>query len=181
MAAAQTRPPVRQERLARFLAVVSVLVLSLLIYVGSRGLRDFDSALIGYAVGTVVAVAGLVYRYTLWISRPPTWRYFRGGWKGFLSWRNFRRYMLLVPAAWWTDIFAQTFILKRSFTRWLMHMCIFWGVLLSLAITIPLTFGWVRFTLVPERDYRLWVFGIETVKFPLETLFAWTVFHARRA
>ncbi len=170
--------PARRERLAVGLAALSVLVLAVLIYVGSRGLRDFDSALIGYAVGTIVAVAGLVYRYTVWISKPPTRRYFQGGWKGFLSWRNFRRYVLLVPTAFWTDIFAQTFIFKRSPTRWLMHMCIFWGVVLSLAITIPLTFGWIRFTLEPERDYRLWVFGIETMKFPLETLLSWTIFHA---
>jgi hypothetical protein len=153
-------------------------MLLLLIYTGSRGLRDFDSALIGYAVGTVVAVAGLVYRYTIWISKPPTWRYFRGGWKGFLSWRNFRRYTLLVPLAWWTDIFAQTFIFRRSPARWLMHMCIFWGVVISLAITIPLTFGWLRFTLESGRDYRLWMFGIETVRFPLETFLAWSIFHA---
>ena len=51
-------------------------------------------------------------------------------------------------------------------------------MILSLAITIPLTFGWIRFTLEPELDYRLWVFGIETIKFPLETLLAWTIFHA---
>jgi hypothetical protein len=33
-----------------------------LIYLGSRGLKDFDSALIGYAVATVVTLAALVYR-----------------------------------------------------------------------------------------------------------------------
>ena len=176
--AVRSQPGVRQEQLAWVLATATVLVLAILIYVGSRGLRDFDSALVGYAVGTLVASAGLVYRYVLWLSRPPTWRYFQGGWRGFFSWPTFRRHTILVPAAWWTDIFAQTFILRRGFTRWMMHMCIFWGVVASLAITIPLTFGWVRFTLVPERDYRLWVFGIETIKFPLETFVAWSIFHA---
>jgi hypothetical protein len=164
--------------MALILSFLSVVVLLLLIYVGSRGLRDFDSALIGYAVGTIAAVAALVYRYTLWLTRPPTWRYFRGGWKGFLSWQNFRKYAFLVPVAWWTDILAQTFIFRRSPSRWLMHMCIFWGVVLSLAITIPLTFGWVRFTLDPPLDYRLWVFGIKTFSFPLETFLAWSIFHA---
>jgi hypothetical protein len=178
MAVAERAVPVRREKLAYTLSALSVGVLLLLIYVGSRGLRDFDSALIGYAVGTIVAVAALVYRYTVWISRPPTWRYFRGGWRGFLSWKNFRRYTLLVPVAWWTDIFAQTFIFRRSRTRWLMHMCIFWGVLLSLAITLPLTFGWLRFTLEPSLGYRMWVFGIQTIKFPLETPLAWVIFHA---
>ena len=168
----------RSESIAVGLALATVVVLCLLIFAGSRGLRDFDSALVGYAVGTVFAAAALVYRYSLWLSRPPTWRYFKGGVSNFFSWRNFRRYTLLVPVALWTDIFAQTFILKRSFTRWLMHMCIFWGVLLSLAITIPLTFGWIRFTLEPPLDYRLWVFGIETISFPLETALAWSIFHA---
>lgn len=177
MAVEVVPPAERHERIALLLSALAVAVLLVLIYVGSRGLRDFDSALIGYAVGTVVAVAGLVYRYSLWVTRPPTWRYFRGGWRGFLSWKNFRRYTFLVPVAWWTDIFAQTFILRRGFSRWLMHMCIFWGVVLSLAITLPLTFGWFRFTLEPGLEYRMWVFGFETVKFPLETALAWVIFH----
>ena len=125
----------RRELPATVLAALSVVVLLVLIYVGSRGLRDFDSALIGYAVAHVFATAAIVYRYTSWITRPPTWRYFRAGWDYFLSWSNFRRYSLLVPRAWWTDIFAQTFILKRGVQRWVMHMAIFWGVVLSLAVT----------------------------------------------
>jgi hypothetical protein len=167
----------RDDLPALLLAGASVLILLLLIYVGSRGLKDFDSALIGYAVGTVVAVAGLVYRYTLWITRPPTWRFFRAGWRNFLSWRNFRRYTFLIPRAWWTDIFAQTFIFRRSPMRWIMHMCIFWGVVLSLLVTIPLTFGWFRFTLEPPLDYRMWVFGIPTVSFRLETIQSFLIFH----
>src|SRR5690606_24992599 len=122
-------------------SVLAVLVLLVLIYVGSRGLENFDAALVGYAVGTIFAVAGLVYRYTLWLARPPTSRYFLAGWRYFFSWRNFRRYTLLIPRAWWTDILAQTFIFRRSPLRWVMHMSIFWGVLISLFITIPLTFG----------------------------------------
>jgi hypothetical protein len=86
--------------------------------------------------------------------------------------------MLLVPLAWWTDILAQTFILKRSPRRWIMHMSIFWGVILSLAITVPLSFGWIRFTLVPPGDYEMWVFGIALFTFPLDTVFSFLVFHA---
>lgn len=68
-------------RVATIAALVATAVLGLLIYVGSRGLRDFDSALIGYAVASLFALAAAVYRYTLWISRPPTWRYFKAGWQ----------------------------------------------------------------------------------------------------
>jgi hypothetical protein len=154
-----------------------VLVLLVLIYVGSRGLRDFDSALIGYAVGTVFATAAIVYRYTTWIARPPTWRYFRAGWTQFLSWSNFRRYSLLVPRAWWTDILAQTFILKRGLFRWTMHMTIFWGVIISLAVTLPLSFGWIRFTLVPPTNYLLWFFGLPVFEFPIEAGTGFALFH----
>jgi len=167
----------RRELPAGALAVAAALVLMFLIYVGSRGLKDFDSALIGYAVGTIFALAGLVYRYTLWITRPPTWRYFREGWTNFLSWRNFRRYTLLIPVAWWTDILAQTFIRRRSGQRWMMHLAIFWGVILSCAITFPLTFGWIRFTLKPPRDYQAWFFGLPIFHFPLESAISVVVFH----
>ncbi len=151
--------------------------LALLIFLGSRGLKDFDSALIGYAVGTIVTLAALIYRYSLWIDRPPTRRYFRAGWANFFSFKNFRRYLTLIPRALWTDIFAQTFIWQRSKQRWAMHMAIFWGVLLSCAITFPLTFGWLRFTLVPPVDYQLWVFGIPLFQFPVEAGVGFSIFH----
>ena len=167
----------RPTMLATILAILSAAVLILLIVIGSRGLRDFDAALIGYAVGSVFALAALVYRYTLWIGRPPTWRYFRAGWVNFLSWRNFRHYSLLIPKAWWTDLLAQTFIRKRSTLRWIMHLCIFWGVILSLVITLPLTFGWLHFTLHPPDLYQLWFFGIPMFVFPIQTVIGFVIFH----
>ena len=116
--------------------------------------------------------------YLLWIGREPTWRYFRAGWVNFLSWKNFRRYALLIPRALWTDILAQTFIRKRSTQRWVMHLAIFWGVVLSLAITLPLTFGWIRFTLEPGDHYRLWFFGLPLFAFPIQAGVGFGVFHA---
>ena len=168
----------RRELPAAAIAAAAALLLIGLIYVGSRGLQDFDSALIGYAVATIFALAAIVYRYTLWITRPPTWRYFKAGWSNFLSWRNFRRYTTLIPIAWWRDIFGQTFILKRSFARWAAHFSIFWGVMLSLAITLPLTFGWIRFTLVPPDHYQLWFFGLPMFRFPTEAGTGFALFHA---
>jgi hypothetical protein len=156
---------------------VVTLVTVVLIYIGSQGLATFDSALIGYAVATLFAIAALAYRYTLWLGRPPTWRYFHAGWREFLSWKNFKRYTLLIPRAWWTDIFAQTFIRKRSTTRWLMHLCIFWGVVLSVAVTVPLTFGWIRFTLVEPDHYKAWFFGIPVLTFPIEAGTGFAIFH----
>jgi hypothetical protein len=168
----------RREVSAAALALTAALVLTLLIYFGSRRLKDFDSALIGYAVGTVFALAGLVYRYVLWLGRPPTRRYFRAGWRYFLSWRNFRRYTLLIPRAWWTDILAQTFIRHRSTRRWIAHLCIFWGVVLSCAITFPLTFGWIRFTLDPPDRYEARFMNVRVLTFPVESVVGWLIYHA---
>jgi hypothetical protein len=167
----------RAGRRAVLTSVIATFVLLILVYVGSRGFKDFDAALIGYAVATIFAFAALTYRYTIWISRPSTWRYFRAGWANFLSWRNLRRYTTLIPRAWWTDILAQTFIKKRSTTRWIMHLAIFWGVILSLAVTVPLTFGWIRFTLEPPDDYKPWFFGIPLFTFPIKAGVGFAIFH----
>jgi hypothetical protein len=165
---------------ASAIALGAGVITLILIYLGSRGLRDFDAALIGYAVGVVFAVIGLTYRYAMWITRPPTWRYFRAGWSNFFSWGRFKRYAILVPKAWWTDIFAQTFIKERSTLRWIMHMSIFWGVVLSCMITIPLSLGWFHLTMAGDapHDYTMWFFGITLFNFPLNTAFSFIVFHA---
>ena len=159
------------------LACLATALLIGLIYAGSRGFRDFDPALIGYAVASVFALAAIVYRYTVWITRPPTWRYFRAGWLNFFSAKNFRRYSTLIPVAWWRDIFGQTFILNRSFERWLMHMCISWGVVLSCLITFPLTFGWFRFTLVGTDHYQMWFFGLPLFQFAIQGIVGFCIFH----
>lgn len=158
-------------------SIVMTAITIVLVIAGSRGLRDFDAALIGYAVATLFAIAALTYRYALWIGRTPTGHYFRAGWGTFLSWRNFRRYTLLVPRALWTDLIGQTFIRKRGTARWLAHQAMFWGVVLSLAVTVPLTFGWIRFTLVPPDGYRAWFVGFPVRTFPIETRTGFAMFH----
>jgi hypothetical protein len=168
---------VHQRRRAAIASAVVTGITLILIYVGSQGLETFDSALIGYAVATVFAIAALTYRYTLWLDRPPTRRYFNAGWREFLSWKNFRRYTLLIPRAWWTDILAQTFIRKRSTLRWLMHLAIFWGVIGSVLVTVPLTFGWIRFTLVEPDRYKAWFFGFPVITFPIEAGTGFAIYH----
>jgi hypothetical protein len=120
--------------------ILAAAALTLLIAVGSRGFHWFDAALIGYAVATIFATAAVTYKYSFWLARPPTGRYWRRSWRLFLSYENFRRYTLLIPKA-IGDLFAQQFIRRRGLYRWITHQCIFWGVLLSCAITFPLTFG----------------------------------------
>lgn len=157
--------------------IVAACALILLIALGSRGFRWFDAALIGYAVATVFATAAVTYKYTFWLARPSTGRYWRRSWQLFLSAANFRRYTALIPAA-IGDLFMQTFIRRRGLYRWLTHQCIFWGVLLSCLITFPLTFGWLRFTQTTEGLYRIWVFGFGLLSFPSDSFFGFIVIHA---
>jgi hypothetical protein len=157
--------------------VLAAILLILLIALGSRGFHWFDAALIGYAVGTIFVTAAVTYKYTFWLSRPPTGRYWLRSWQLFLSYTNFRRYTALIPAA-IGDLFAQSFIRKRGLYRWLTHQCIFWGVLLSCLITFPLTFGWLRFTQTPDGLYRIWFFGFPLFVFATNTIFAFVVIHA---
>lgn len=157
------RPGLRTRSLLAGLLAAGLLVL--LVGLGSRGFRWFDAALIGYLVGVIFATAAVVYKYTFWLARPPTSRYWRRSWQLFLSLSNFRRYPGFIPRALVVDLFTQQFIRHRSVYRWVMHQCLFWGVILSCAITFPLTFGWLRFTQTSTGLYEMWFVGFPLFPF----------------
>ncbi len=58
-------------------AIIATVVVIILVFAGSRELQNFDAALIAYLFGTVFAVFGIAYRYSVWIQRPPTRMYWR--------------------------------------------------------------------------------------------------------
>src|SRR6266568_7701243 len=157
--------------------ILAAAALTLLIALGSRGFHWFDAALIGYAVATIFAIAAVTYKYSFWLARPPTGRYWRRSWALFFSYENFRHYTLLIPKA-IGDLFAQQFIRKRGLYRWITHQCIFWGVILSCAITFPLTFGWLRFTQTSTGLYQIWIFGFPFFITPVDSFAAFMLFHA---
>ena len=168
----------QRARAIMFGAVAGLFLIGL-IALGSRGFHWFDAALIGYAVGTIFTFAAVTYKYTFWLMRPQTGRYFWRSWRLFFSYENFRRYTTLIPTALITDLLSQQFIRKRSLYRWITHQCIFWGVIFSLCITFPLTFGWLRFTQqVSSGQYRMWVFGFPLFSFDPFSAFGFVVFHA---
>lgn len=162
---------------ALLIAIIAGLVVIGLIAAGSRGFHWFDAALIGYAVATVFATAAIAYKYSFWLFRPPTGRYWRRSWKLFFSYANFRRYTALIPTA-ILDLFGQSFIRRRGWYRWVTHQCIFWGVLLSCLVTFPLVFGWLRFTETATGAYNIWFFGFPLFSFPVNSIFAFLVIHA---
>jgi nitrate reductase gamma subunit len=78
-----------------------------------------------------------------------------------------------------THLALQSFIAKRSRTRWWMHQLIFWGCLLAVGITFPLVFGWVHFRSAPEDQmvYVTYLFGFPVSSFKLRTFVSWMIFH----
>lgn len=162
---------------------LAVLLLGVLILVGSRNLADFDSALLGYTFACLFAAFGIVYRYTVWLSKPPTRMYWRRGFQVFFSPARFRRLgrpRLLVGAL-WSKIVAQDFILRRGRGRWAAHMLIAWGCVLAAAVTFPLVFGWLHFeqgALTPHPTYHVIFFNLRVAEIPLDGALAWLIFHA---
>ena len=166
------------NRTALIKATIAVVVVVILVLIGSRDLQNFDPALVSYLLGTIFAVFGIAYRYSVWLQRPPTRLYWRRSMQ-FLFSRDF------IPYAWRSlrlfvrNILFQRFIAYRSRTRWIGHFLLATGCLLAFAITIPLTFGWIHFELKPGDDvtYYAKVFGFEAGTFALGSVMAFVAFH----
>jgi nitrate reductase gamma subunit len=160
-------------------ATIAAAALAVAIIAGSRGLRNFDSALAPYAVASVFLMFGAAYRYLTWISRPGARRLFRKGFSAFFSFSNFRKAPTAVPRMAATYLGFQRFLGARSHTRWAAHQLIFWGCILAAAITFPLTWGWFTFTATsatgPEYVMNLWGFGL--VRFNALSVIGWLAFH----
>lgn len=161
-------------------AAAAVAVLIVLIYFGSNGLTNFDSALIGYAVGIVALTYAIVGRYARWLRMPATRRAWRRGWQLFGSWSSFRAIPGLFPRAVLGQLVNQGFIRRRGWVRWIGHQCLFWGVLGATLITFPLVFGWLAFKLEhgTTETYRMFVFGLGTITFDATSFLGWSIFHA---
>jgi len=163
--------------------VIATALLGALIVIGSRNLSDFDSALVGYTFGCLFALFGIVYRYTVWLSKPPTRMLWRRGFQVFFSprrWRRLGRPRLLLGAL-WSKIIAQGFILRRGRARWAAHMLIAWGCILAAAVTFPLVFGWLHFeqgAIAPAPTYSVVFFGFRVGEIPIDGAAAWAIFHA---
>jgi len=165
-------------------ATIATAGLGLAIIVGSRNLQNFDAALIGYCFAALFAAFGLVYRYSVWLTKPPTWKYWVRGWQLCFSpslWKNLRSPRILGGAV-LRKIVIQDFVWRRNPERWLGHMLIASGCVIAAAITFPLVFGWIHFEMAPgivEGDYKyiVTVFGFQVQELPHHGIFSWFVFH----
>lgn len=160
-------------------AILTSLLTIILVFIGSRELQNFDAALIAYLFGTVFAVFGVTYRYTIWLQRPPTKMYWKRSWQFFFS-RYFIAYALRSLRLFVRNIVFQQFILPRSSIRWFAHFVLASGCMLAFCITVPLTFGWIHFTLEHNSltNYEAHLFGFNVMSFKLGSVIAFLVFHA---
>src|SRR3954468_10973304 len=92
--------------------VIAAAVLVAGIVVGSRGLKDFDPALVSYAGATVFAGFGLGYRYAMWLRRPPTRLYWFRGWQIFLEPKKLPGNAARLARIFWNNVLLQRFIEK---------------------------------------------------------------------
>ena len=153
-------------------------ILTTLVIIGSRNLENFDSALFGYMVASIVAFGAIFFRYAIWLQRPATRAYFWRGLTLFFQKNKFGKNAASATKTFATNLIEQRFIFKRDRVRWLMHLLIMWGCILSALITFPLVFGWVGFKLEGDSGYRTYVFGFPLNIMEGRSIIAWITFHA---
>ena len=170
---------------ALFAAAFVTLLTLLLIMIGSRSLQNFDAALVAYLFGTLFAIFGIAYRYSVWIQRPPTKIYFKRSLTTLFS-KEFLHFSWFTIQDFFKNIVFQSFILKRGKKKGIAHLMMAIGCTMAFAITIPLTFGWIHFTLVPETGlnpnvediYTAHFFGFEVFNFPVKSIVGFFTFGA---
>jgi nitrate reductase gamma subunit len=162
------------------LGLAAVAVVVAVTFLGSEGLAWFDPALVGYLFGTIFAVFGVVYRYTVWLRRPPTAMLNRRGWDAFRAEGRRARNLAALPSLVGSQLLAQGFIRRRSRTRWLAHQLVFWGCILAAAVTFPLTLGLLHFESAGQdaEHYEVFVSRVGTARFDADSVAGWLVFHA---
>ncbi|TWP29052.1 MFS transporter [Apibacter muscae] len=160
-------------------AIIASILTIVMVFIGSRNLQNFDAALIAYLFGAVFAIFGITYRYSIWLQRPPTKMYWKRSWQ-FLFSKYFVAYIGRGLRLFFQNILFQKFIYPRGRTRWIGHFLLATGCMLAFAITFPLTFGWIHFTLESGSltTYEAHLFGFKMMDFQLGSFIAFLIFHA---
>lgn len=157
----------------------ATLLLIISILIGSRNLGNFDPALIAYLFACIFACFGVVYRYSVWLQRPPTWRYFARGWQLFFS-GAFFAYLWETTKHFVVNFLGQRFIRERGTDLGRGHLLMAWGCVAAFAVTFPLVFGWIHFDFAPgsTQNYQVFVFGFPTISFDIHGVLGFLIFNA---
>ena len=163
------------------------------IAIGSTGMRHFDPALTGYAIGALIAAFAVGYRFSVWAQRPPSRMYFQRGFELLFRRVGPAPHVEKIPAPSRTaphgvgtlgyalarNFVAQEFIRRRGGYRWIMHLCLSGGCTLAFAITLPLVFGWIHFESLTDNAemYRVVAFGVNLDSFSVHSVKALVAFN----
>jgi hypothetical protein len=123
-------------------------------------------------------VFGVLYRYVVWIRRPPTAMLNRRGWDAFRQ--RTGRNLVALPSLVLSHLLAQGFIRRRSRARWLAHQLVFWGCILAALVTFPLTLGLLHFQSVGQDAdrYQVNVLRMGMFSFDADSVLGWLIYHA---
>ncbi|CAN5495019.1 hypothetical protein BH09SUM1_BH09SUM1_00490 [soil metagenome] len=162
--------------------LIASALLSAAIVAGSRRLSDFDAALVGYTFASIFAFFAIVYRYSVWLTKPPTRRYWVRGWQLCFSprlWKNLRSPRILATAV-TRRLVIQDFVWRRGRGRWIAHMLLASGCVLAAFVTFPLVFGWVHFEQgsINPPTYVVYAFGFPVDQMPVGGAKSWFALHA---
>ena len=140
------------------MAMVLVIVATVL---GSRRLRNFDPALVGYLFATIFAVGAIVYRWCVWVQRPPTLMFAARSMRLFFRPQHLPKNIVLLVADFIDKMLLQRFIHRRGRWRGWTHMLLSWGTMAAFLLTFPLVFGWIHFELPDPQanSYVIYNFG----------------------
>jgi hypothetical protein len=169
----------RETKVALFWSLLVTAGLVVLIVIGSRNLSHFDAALVAYTFASIFAAAGITYRYSIWLQRPPTAVYWKRGWQVFFK----RKHRARNVRTWFKRVIGEfalnDFIWKRDRVRGLTHFLLMWGCILAAAITFPLVYGWFAFKSIPDKidTYQVIVFGFPTISFGSASFIGFLIFH----
>jgi hypothetical protein len=148
------------------------------IVAGSRGLEDYDPALLPYTFGVLFACFAVAYRYSVWLRRPPTRLYWERGFELLLRSGSWRSAVFAARSA-YENLLEQRFIRRRGTGRWFAHFCFAWGCALAGAVTFPLVFGWIHFATRADDPhwYRVVLFGWPVHDFHAESITRYVMFN----
>jgi hypothetical protein len=155
---------------------LGIALAALMALIGSWTVGTWDPALTLYGMALIVSLHGIAFRMIRWGQRPSTSVLFARAWKNIASGRVDYVSLIKRSALYFG---GNLFVARRSKKRWMAHWPIMIGCVASMGIILPLVFGWIHFQ-TPEGDfsqYELQVFHIPVMQFPIDSLFASSLFH----
>ena len=173
----QRRPMFDARGLFAGLGMTALVALG--IGLGSRGLKDYDLALLPYTFGVLFAAFAVAYRCAVWLQRPPTRVYWRRGWELLFRRGDVLKSLLFFFRTATVNVAGQRFIRPRGRGRWVAHFLFAWGTLIAVAVTFPLVFGWLHFETRPDDPhwYRVVALGTVVDEFHLQSLKRYVMFN----